>query len=198
MLTLADGRNQLEDAVRYALSVSPQVTRDLLERPTPCAGWDLRMLLDHLNESVGVLAEGLATGSLSAEQAPAIPDGINDRAAALRLGCARLLTACTTVPASQLVTVGAHDLAAGLMSCTGAIEIAVHAWDIAAACGSPQPIPSALADRMLQIAPLLVTDATRAGLFADPVPTQAFTTPGDRLVAFLGRHPAWPAPAALR
>jgi uncharacterized protein (TIGR03086 family) len=198
MLTLTDGRSQLEDAVRYALAISPHVTPDLLEGPTPCASWDLRMLLDHLNESVGMLAEGLATGSLSAEPAPAAPDAITDRVVTLRLRCARLLTACRTAPAGQLVTLGAYDLTASLMSCAGAIEVAVHAWDIAAACGSRQPIPSALAERMLQIAPLLVTDATRAGLFADPVPAPASTTPGDRLVALLGRHPAWQVPATPR
>jgi hypothetical protein len=91
-----------------------------------------------------------------------------------------------------------RDLTASLMSCAGAIEIAVHGWDIRAACGSPQPIPSALADRMLQLAALLVTDTTRAGQFGEPFPASGNATAGDRLVAFLGRNPAWPAAASQR
>ena len=46
MLTVTDGRNQLEDAVRPALAISRHVTPDLLERPTPYASWDPCMLLD--------------------------------------------------------------------------------------------------------------------------------------------------------
>jgi hypothetical protein len=45
---------------------------------------------------------------------------------------------------------------------------------------------------MLPVAPLLVTPATRPGLFADPVPAPGQSGPGDRLVAFLGRHPGGP------
>ena len=34
----------------------------LLSRPTPCAGWDLEQLLDHLSDSMGVLHEALTAG----------------------------------------------------------------------------------------------------------------------------------------
>jgi hypothetical protein len=40
---------------------------------------------------------------------------------------------------------------------------------------------------MLQLCPLLV--AGREGLFADPVEVAAQASPGDKLVAFLGRDP---------
>jgi hypothetical protein len=34
-------------------------TPQLLSRPTPCPGWDLEMLLDHLGDSIGVLHEAI-------------------------------------------------------------------------------------------------------------------------------------------
>lgn len=203
MRTLTDARGLLEDAVRYALSVARHVPADLLRCPTPCAGWDLHMLLDHLGESVSTLAEGLATGFLGLQPAHAAVlsagarDLGTDLVAALQLRCAVLLTASATAPPGLMITLGSHGLTASLMSCAGAIEIAVHGWDISAARGSPQPIPSTLADRMLQLAPLLVTDATRAGQFGQPVPAAPSATPGDQLVAFLGRNPAWPTSARL-
>jgi hypothetical protein len=40
---------------------------------------------------------------------------------------------------------------------------------------------------MLALSPLLVT--SRAGLFAPPVEVPPQAGPGDRLVAYLGRHP---------
>jgi uncharacterized protein (TIGR03086 family) len=202
MLTVADGRGLLEEAVRYALSAARHVPPDLLHNPTPCAGWDVHMLLDHLSESVSTLAEGFATGSLGPEPAHAVVKGAGagdlgtDLVAALQLRCAVLLTACAAAPTGQMIAFGPHDLSASLMSCAGAIEIAAHGWDISAACGSPNPIPSASAVRMLQLAPLLVTDATRADQFGKPVPTPASATAGDRFVAFLGRNPAWPATAS--
>ena len=87
------------------------------------------------------------------------------------------------------------------MTCTGAVEIAVHGWDVSAARsraarsradwggagGGARPIPPALATRMLRLGPLLV--AGREGLFALPVEVPAQASPGDRLVGYLGRRP---------
>jgi hypothetical protein len=42
---------------------------------------------------------------------------------------------------------------------------------------------------LLPIAPLLITPGTRPGLFADPVRLPGPASPGDQLVAFLGRQP---------
>jgi len=70
------------------------------------------------------------------------------------------------------------------------VEIAVHGWDVSAARGRGGPIPPALATRMLGLCPLLV--ASRAGLFAPPVEVSPQASPGDQLIAYLGRSPAAP------
>ena len=89
--------------------------------------------------------------------------------------------------ADRFVLVGGVPLAAGIVACTGAVEIAVHGWDVSAARGRGVPIPPALATRMLGLCPLLVT--SRAGLFAPPVEVPQQASPCDRLVAYLGRTP---------
>lgn len=71
----------------------------------------------------------------------------------------------------------------------GAVEIAVHGWDIAEACRDRRPIPYALATRILAIIPLVVTDVTRHARFAAPVAPSPPASPSDRLVALLGRNP---------
>jgi hypothetical protein len=76
-----------------------------------------------------------------------------------------------------------------MVAVTAAIEITVHGWDIWVACGTRRPVPPGLAAVLLPIAPLLITPGARPGLFADPVRLPAPAGPGDRLVAFLGRHP---------
>jgi hypothetical protein len=62
-------------------------------------------------------------------------------------------------------------------------------WDISVACGACRPVPPGLAAVLLPIAPLLITPGTRPGLFADPVRLPGPASPGDQLVAFLGREP---------
>jgi hypothetical protein len=87
------------------------------------------------------------------------------------------------------VYIGDRELTASVVTVAGAIEIAVHGWDISVACGGARVIPSNLAALLLPIAPLLITAETRSGLFADPVRLARPACPGDELVAFLGRQP---------
>jgi hypothetical protein len=42
---------------------------------------------------------------------------------------------------------------------------------------------------MLELSPLFVTDADRPARFAAPIDVPPLAGPGDRLIAFLGRHP---------
>jgi uncharacterized protein (TIGR03086 family) len=89
-----------------------------------------------------------------------------------------------------VTTLGDRRLPIEVVLLTLALEIAVHAWDISRARGERRPIPSSLALELSLTVPLLLDDATRPGLFAKPVPVPAGTSPGDRLVAYLGRDPA--------
>lgn len=192
MAMLADGLGLLERAVSYALASAQLATPGLLPRATPCAGWDLRLLLCHVGESLDALREGLASGCVSPGTAPRECGAPADVVARLRRSAGRLLDACATAPGHPLIAIADRELTANLLATAGAIEIGVHGWDISVACGSLRPIPPALADAMLRIAPLLIPSGTRDGLFAEPVPAPALASPGDRLVAFLGRDPKGP------
>src|SRR5215510_7779931 len=65
------GERMLGQAVAYALRNVAATTPDLLARPTPCLGWDLRRLLWHSCESLAALREGLASGRVSLAAGPA-------------------------------------------------------------------------------------------------------------------------------
>jgi ABC-2 type transport system permease protein len=75
------------------------------------------------------------------------------------------------------------------VTAVGAVEVAVHGWDVAQACGSRQPIPQALAAGILEILPLVATSAARELCFAAPVTVSPLSSPGDLLIALLGRDP---------
>jgi hypothetical protein len=114
--------------------------------------------------------------------------------ACLRGQAATLLDACAAAaPAERRVAIWDRELTASMVTVTGAIEITVHGWDIWVACGADRLVPLGLAAVLLPIAPLLITPATRPGLFGDPVRLPGSACPGDQLVAFLGRQPRPPA-----
>ena len=187
----------LAGAISYTLGVCALVGPGDSTLPTPCADWDLATLLAHLSASMADLETAIRTGTLDLERPP---DGaVGDPVEAVRDQAAQLL--CTVYGcdgARPFVAVAGLPVPAGLVVCTGAVEIAVHGWDVSAARGGTgrggvrptrpiSPIPAELATRMLRLCPLVV--AGREGLFAVPVQVAAQASPGDRLVGFLGRDP---------
>ena len=211
MAPLSRERELLQSAVSYTLAGAALVAPQLLQRPTPCPGWDLETLLDHVSDSIGVLHEAISAGGAGASGgasggasagaggagASAAPPGYPgpgpDPVARLHGQAARLLGACAAAgPAGRRVAIGDRELTASMVAVTGAIEITVHGWDITVACGACRPVPAGLATVLLPIAPLLITPGIRPGLFADPVRLPGPASPGDQLVASLGRQPRPP------
>ena len=183
-----DATTLLEQAISYAGLSVLDVTPALLPRPTPCQGWNLDMLLRHASESLAALHDGIVTGHVAL--IPAAPDRgpAADPARTFRDRAGLLLAArATTGRRRQVLDIGDLPLPAIAIDCAGAIEIAVHGWDISQACGQNKPIPDALAASLLAIAPLLIPETGRHPLFSPPVTATAQAGPGDRLVAYLGR-----------
>ncbi len=191
----------LVGAISYMLGVCALVGPGEMALPTPCADWNLGMLLAHLSDSMADLETAIRTGNLDLERPP--DHAVGDPVEILRDRAAQLLCVAYSYGGPEhFVAVGGLPVPAGLVACTGAVEIAVHGWDVSAArgragcarasrgtagCGGVRPIPAVLATRMLRLGPLLV--AGREGLFAGPVDVPAQAGPGDRLVGYLGRRP---------
>jgi uncharacterized protein (TIGR03086 family) len=182
---LASGERLLGQAVAYALEHVAAITPDLLARPTPCRGWDLRMLLWHCCESLAALREGLAAGWVGLFPAD-YGCGAADPVTTYTGSALRLLD-CLASPARPDVRIGGLTLPRGTLAAAGALEIAVHGWDMAQACGARRPVPAFLAGELLTLAPMLVPVAAREPLFGDPVCVDRDASPGEQLTAFLGR-----------
>ena len=186
----ADGAQLLEPSIGYALGVVLVVTPELLPRPTPCRGWDLRMLLRHASESLAAIGEGIKTGHVGLDPAAEGAAAAADPARAFADRAGQLLDAWTSPGHQrQVIEIAGCPLAADVMAAAAALEVAVHGWDISRACGQRQPIPRALATSLLLIAPVLVPRTGRHPLFAAPVTVSATAGPSDQLAAFLGRTP---------
>lgn len=177
----------LERSVGYTLGTIAAVTPADLTRPTPCREWDVQDLLDHLNDSMEALHEG-ASGCVG----PPMPfRPIPDSVAAFRHRAAQLVGAWADHDERESAAVAVSHLwlPAAVVAATGAIEIAVHGWDIGQACGLAHPIPDALAAKLLSTATVLVTADTRYPQFGEAIDVSPRASPSDRLIGFLGREP---------
>lgn len=176
----------LSSAIRYALEGVDAVAPGSESLPTPCAGWDLRALMIHLNQSMDELRRAVAV-----EQADPEPANVAaGPAATFRSHARQLLESCIDGGAvGRSIAVGDQSVPSAWVVITAAAEVTVHGWDISVACGRPRSIPDPLALTLLSLLQLVVTDASRRPLFGPEVRVARRASPSDQLVAFLGRRP---------
>jgi len=185
--SLIGGVTLLERAINYILGSLHLVTPAAMLNPTPCSDWNLRTLLRHLDDSLVVLHEAVDIGHLDLDPAGDVGDSAGDLVAAVRGRCCSLLGGWVNADGRHRISVAELPLASSIVASTGALELAVHGWDVAQACGYRRPLPPSLAQEMLELSPLLVTDADRPVRFAAPIAVSPLAATSDRLLAFLGR-----------
>ncbi|HZD67416.1 MAG TPA: TIGR03086 family metal-binding protein [Actinomycetes bacterium] len=187
---LIGGVALLERAIGYTLGCLSLVTPAAMSRPTPCRAWDLRALLGHMNDSLMALQEAsdLARVELYTREAAERAAG-GDPVAGLRYRARRLLGAWTRAGGDETISIAGRPLLASIVTSAGALEVAVHGWDVARACGQDRPMPPLLAEELLELAPLLVSPADRPARFAAPVHVSPLASASDLLLAYLGREP---------
>jgi uncharacterized protein (TIGR03086 family) len=171
----------LERSLGYTRVMLADVGPHNLGARTPCAGWDLRRLLAHMDDALDAFTEA-AAGHVVVDGVP----WTDERVEALREKACALLGAWTRArPAS--VSVGGRQLDAAVLVATAALEITVHGWDVAQSTGRGTPIPADLARGLLPIAEGLIGPADRGSRFAAPTQAVTSTVPSVMLLAFLGR-----------
>jgi uncharacterized protein (TIGR03086 family) len=184
------GSALLDHAIGYALGAVSDVTPALYPRPTPCRGWNLEMLLRHVCESLTTLHSGIVTGHAGLIPAPGDPSLAMDPTLVLRARADQVRTARTAITGRHRVEIAGRPLPAVAVECAGALEIAIHGWDVSQACGYGRPIPDPLAAGLLAVAPLLIPETGRRPLFDAPFRTAVQAALSDQLVAFLVRRPS--------
>ena len=157
-----------------------------LEAPTPCAAWDLGRLLTHMDESLVALAEAAEVGHVPIDvvrrcEPGALVDRLVERACRTREAWVERLT-------SAPVSVGGLALGRDTLVLVGALEIAVHGWDVAQACGDTREIPASVAEPLLAVAWAVVPASERGRRFAECVEVAGSESAGTRLLGHLGRR----------
>jgi uncharacterized protein (TIGR03086 family) len=193
---LTGGVALLERALGYTLGSLLLVTPEAMSNRTPCDEWNLSALLLHMNDSllalhraIAVAHVGLDTAGDDGDPAGDHGDPAGDPIGTLRNRACRMIGAWANAREPSPISIGDRTLTPAIVAATGGVEVAVHGWDVARACGHDRPVPKALAEELLELCPLFVSDTDRPARFAAPVDVSPLASPSDRLVAFLGRRP---------
>ncbi len=188
------GSALLERAVAYTRTSLQLVASTSPQAPTPCDRWDLLALLRHMDDSLAAFTDAADIGYVDLAPVPAhdASDREPERVAAAWSRCCAcacaLLAAWAHHSGGGDVSVCDRGLRSDLLAAAGSLEIAVHGWDVAQACGVDRPLPAALALELLDVVPLFVSDADRPARFAQPVDVPLHSRPSTRLLAALGRR----------
>ncbi|MCW2781628.1 MAG: hypothetical protein JWR35_2077 [Marmoricola sp.] len=178
----------LDRAINYTRGCLALVAETELSAPTPCARWDLQALLEHMNDSLAAFTEAAEIGYVDLAPVRGLPEA--DRLVeSLKLRACVALGAWTSRITCAPIGVGDAALGEGPLAAVGALEISVHGWDVAQACGIDRPIPEDLAAHLYDVALDLVTTADRPHRFANPIDPADLDDPSasTRLLAHLGR-----------
>ncbi len=188
---------QLERAYRETIDVGARLTADDLDRPTPCAGWDIRALTNHFLWATAILSES-TTGKPGPDPSTLAP-GMGATSGLVGSDPAASLANHLEVALDHWRRPGALDATCelpigqipGLFAAHfNLLDLYTHRWDLARALGQDVTMNHELAEAALMFAQGVLTDELRAQVgIAAPFPLAPGASPGDQLVAFMGRRP---------
>jgi uncharacterized protein (TIGR03086 family) len=170
-----------------------------LSVPTPCIGWDLRALLEHMTGQDHGFAAAVRAGSTADVDATAFaprPLGTNPAtaaaASATEVGTAFAEAAAEPDRTVWLPEFG-HRFPLEQVAGFHLIDTLVHGWDVAVALGIAVDYDDELVAAGLTQAGRVPTGAARErpGAPFAPVRASEGTDPWERTLALLGRDPAW-------
>lgn len=162
-------------------AVLQRLTEDDLSRSTPCAGYTVGDVGQHVVRSMVLLA------SVAGEQIDSPAAGTLDTKVAATTDAA--LAAWRRRGLDGSVAVGRSVLPAKLAVEIIPLELLVHGWDIAHATGRGIDVSPEVAGYVLGRARELITEDKRGRSFAAEVPAGPDATVLQRLIAFTGREP---------
>lgn len=179
-----------ERALTATGKVVDGVTADQLELPTPCDGWSVRELLNHIVGGNYWAAE-LASGKTIAEVGDRL-DGDTlgtDPQAAYRASAAVAAGAFNATGAMDAPCAVSYGPVPGSVYCGHRIlDVAIHGWDLAQATGQQSPLDAPLVDDVAAILAPQIDMLEGSGMFGTRVEVPAGADAQTRLLAQLGRR----------
>jgi uncharacterized protein (TIGR03086 family) len=141
-------------ALRAALGMADRVIAPLgprdLDRPTPCAPWSVRDVIDHLAGGLRLTAAAVAGRDTTETRWRNVVRELDDPIDAFHDAAQALATAIEALPTLDGTCVMPEGrVPVGYALDDAALEAAVHAWDVAVAVGRRVELDPAVAERLV-------------------------------------------------
>ncbi len=200
-MTTSDIRDLDARAVRASADVVEGIKPTDLSRATPCAEWTLGDLLAHMT----VQHKGFAAAAAGRGADPAVwkasapgPDPVADYVVAAELVIAAFAEPGVLERGFALPEiVPGMEFPAPQAISFHFIDYVVHGWDVARALGQPFEPDADLVQAAVPVAEAVPEGERRrrpGAAFRPGVPAPDGASPLDRVLALLGRSPAWSPP----
>jgi uncharacterized protein (TIGR03086 family) len=178
-----DPLTQLGQVGPLLAGVVGNLTSDDLDRPTPCAEYTVRGVLEHM------IGGATAFAAAYRQESPSEPD-LTDVLAGFGPALENLFGA-VTAPGALDKTIAAPfgDIAGDAFARFIALDGLVHGWDLATATGQPYNPPDDLVAEVEAFARQAIDPLRDGQTFDEPVEPTADATPIERLAAYTGRRP---------
>jgi uncharacterized protein (TIGR03086 family) len=192
----ADVLDRLESALETTGALVAGTAPTRWSAPTPCPGWDVRALTNHLVGGLRIFTAGLTGTDAGGEHED---DWLGDSPAAAYAAAATAVLAAWRSPGAltRTLSISLGDVPAPLGAVIELTEVVVHGLDLAVATGRDEEVDQAQAGWLHALMEGMGFDAFRLpGVFGPAVPVPAAAPAHLRLLGFLGRDV--PATEALR
>ncbi|WP_405837305.1 TIGR03086 family metal-binding protein [Streptomyces platensis] len=177
-----------EEVTRDVAALVAAVRPEDLALPTPCAGWTVQQLLDHM------VWENLMTTSIAegTPRADHTADHLGDDHRTAFADSVRAAHTAFTGSGMLHRTYGPYEAPGAMIVQQVVVELLAHGWDLARATGAPTALAPESAEETLAAAYRIYGAAprTEGSSFAPECPAPRGASATDRLAAFLGRDVA--------
>jgi uncharacterized protein (TIGR03086 family) len=189
-----------------AQTVQGVTHREQGRRATPCDGWRVDDLISHLiGLELGFL-HCFRSGRETSHWRDVRLQDVSDARHLLPVLLQATHAALRETPPGAGVLVpsidATHPIPYELAAAAHVLDVTVHAWDLAVALGMDVDVPDRLTAACSEYMRLVPDDDTRLSSDTLFAPAQVEEGAGEgswaSVLAFLGRSPSWPEPAAAR
>lgn len=181
---------------RAVLEIAGNVKPDQLGLATPCQGWDVRAVVNHLmfwsafRSELAARKESAPDDDPVTEQTDFTAEGDWVETLEAQLGRA---TAAWAEPGALDGDTGlaGGSMPAPVIAMMMVGELVLHGWDLAVATGQRLDIDDATATAVLESTAAMAEQGRSYGVFGEEVPVPDTAPPLDRVLGLSGRDPSW-------
>jgi uncharacterized protein (TIGR03086 family) len=187
-------QEQMEKAARAAVEIVHNVKPSQLTLPTPCQGWDVRTLAQHLTFWSAFRSEVAARKQTPPPENESDVDYVTDDWAEV---FERQVNAAVAAWAEPGAWEGVTGLAGGQMPAPmiGSMmigELVLHGWDLARATGQDLQVDDDVAEVVRDGVIQFGEQGRQYGIYADPLPVPDGASTFEEALALSGRDANWP------